>query len=170
MLIWFTGLFELHPPGCTVSRAVGCKPYIHENFMTTWRQMEDSLTLAWRAISAPQYIDQTRTASRDARIKPALNEMELHPTFSSRSSRVRPLHGIQPVDIVRSGRRPVRTTARRRTRSISKIPLLFTSHSGFGVHPAVVCIKWAIQRANSHSTVGEPSAMPGEFARRRTGP
>ncbi len=32
---------NFHPPGCTVeSRSTDAKPYIHENFMATWRQLE----------------------------------------------------------------------------------------------------------------------------------
>ena len=32
---------NFHPPGCAVdSRSPDAKPYIHENFMQTWRQME----------------------------------------------------------------------------------------------------------------------------------
>ncbi|MDR2513114.1 MAG: aldo/keto reductase, partial [Puniceicoccales bacterium] len=32
---------NFHPPGCDVSsRSADAKPYIHENFMKTWRQLE----------------------------------------------------------------------------------------------------------------------------------
>src|SRR5581483_4590805 len=32
---------NFHPPGCSVeSRSPAAKPYIHENFMRTWRRME----------------------------------------------------------------------------------------------------------------------------------
>ena len=34
---------NFHPPGCDVtSRSPDAKPYIHENFMKTWRKMEEA--------------------------------------------------------------------------------------------------------------------------------
>ena len=59
---------------------------------------------------------------RDARIKPAVNEMELHPHFQQPElfEYVR-AHGIEPVGYCPIGSPGARSaTARRRTRSISR--------------------------------------------------
>ena len=65
------------------SRSPDAKPYIHENFMKTWRQME---TLVDRGLvrhigTSNMTIPKLKLVLRDARIKPACNEMELHPHF-----------------------------------------------------------------------------------------
>ena len=37
---------NFHPPGCDVtSRGPDAKPYIHENYMKTWRKMEELVDL-----------------------------------------------------------------------------------------------------------------------------
>jgi alcohol dehydrogenase (NADP+) len=41
---------NFHPPGCSVdSRSPDAKPYIHENFMKTWRQLEKLVDLGFGA-------------------------------------------------------------------------------------------------------------------------
>src|SRR5208337_4224603 len=76
-----------HPPGCDVtSRSPDAKPYIHENFVRTWRAME---TLVDRKLvrhigTSNMTIPKLKLVLRDARIKPAVNEMELHPHFQQR--------------------------------------------------------------------------------------
>ena len=39
---------NFHPPGCDVSsRSPDAKPYIHENYMKTWRKMEELVDRKW---------------------------------------------------------------------------------------------------------------------------
>jgi diketogulonate reductase-like aldo/keto reductase len=73
-----------HPPGCDVtSRSPNAKPYIHENYMKTWRQMEKlvEMGLAKHIGTSNMTIPKLKLLLRDANIKPACNEMEQHPHF-----------------------------------------------------------------------------------------
>ena len=75
---------NFHPPGCTVdSRSPDARPYIHEDFMKTWREMEKlvDLGLTRHIGTSNMTIPKLQLLLRDARIKPAVNEMELHPHF-----------------------------------------------------------------------------------------
>ena len=75
---------NFHAPGCDVtSRSADAKPYIHENFMKTWRKMEElvDLGLVRHIGTSNMTIPKLKLVLRDARIKPAVNEMELHPHF-----------------------------------------------------------------------------------------
>ena len=75
---------NFHPPGCDVtSRSPDAKPYIHENYMKTWRKMEElvDLGLVRHIGTSNMTIPKLKLVLRDARIKPAVNEMELHPHF-----------------------------------------------------------------------------------------
>jgi len=92
---------NFHPPGCAVdSRSPGARPYIHENFMRTWRQMEKlvDLGLARHIGTSNMTIPKLRLLLRDARIRPAVNEMEIHPHFQQTGlfDFVR-ANGIEPV-------------------------------------------------------------------------
>jgi alcohol dehydrogenase (NADP+) len=141
---------NFHPPGCDVSsRSPDARPYIHENFMKTWRRMEDLVDLGLvRHIGTSNVtIPKLRLILRDARIKPAVNEMELHPHFQQkelfefvRSS------GIQPVAYspIGSPGRPDRDRTPDDTVDIED-PVIVAIAQRLGVHPAVVCVKWAAQ-------------------------
>ena len=75
---------NFHAPGCDVtSRSRDAKPYIHENFMKTWRKLEELVEggLVRHIGTSNMTIPKLRLVLRDARIKPACNEMELHPHF-----------------------------------------------------------------------------------------
>jgi len=75
---------NFHPPGCSVdSRSPDAGPYIHDNFMRTWREMEKlvDLGLTRHIGTSNMTIPKLKLLLRDARIKPAVNEMELHPHF-----------------------------------------------------------------------------------------
>ena len=92
---------NFHPPGCAVdSRSPDAQPYIHENFMRTWRQMEKlvDLGLARHIGTSNMTIPKLKLLLRDARIRPAVNEMELHPHFQQPElfDFVR-ANGIEPV-------------------------------------------------------------------------
>ena len=75
---------NFHPPGCDVdSRSPDARPYIHENFMRTWRQMEKlvELGLVRHIGTSNMTIPKLKLLLRDCRIRPAVNEMEMHPHF-----------------------------------------------------------------------------------------
>jgi len=145
---------NFHPPGCDVeSRSPGAQPYIHENFMRTWRKMEElvDLGLARHIGASNMTIPKLELLLRDARIKPAVNEMELHPHFQQPElfAWVR-AHGIQPVGYCPLGspNRPARDRTPQDTVDIED-PVIVEIAGRLGVHPAVVCIKWAVQRGQT---------------------
>ncbi len=117
---------NFHPPGCDVeSRSKDAKPYLHDNFMKTWRQMEALVDrgLVPHIGTSNMTIPKQRLVLRDARIKPACNEMELHPHFQQPEFfRYVVEQGIVPVGYcpIGSPNRPSEI-ARQPTRSISKI-------------------------------------------------
>ncbi len=73
-----------HAPGVGVdSRDPQAVPYIHENYMKTWRQMEKlvEMGLVRHIGTSNMTVPKLKLLLRDAKIKPAANEMELHPHF-----------------------------------------------------------------------------------------
>ena len=85
---------------------------------------------------------------RDARIRPAVNEMELHPHFQQPEFfRYLVDKGIQPVGYspLGSPARPDRDRTPQDT-TPTEDPVICSIARRLGVHPAIVCIKWAIQR------------------------
>ena len=143
-----------HPPGCDVSaRNPHAVPYIHENYMRTWRAMEELVDRGWvRHIGTSNMtIPKMKLVLRDARIKPAVNEMELHPHFQQpeffeylRDNGIEPI-GYSPIG---SPGRPERDRTPEDTSPIDD-PVIQLIAERLGIHPAVVCIKWAVQRGQT---------------------
>ena len=167
---------NFHPPGCDVSsRSEDAQPYIHENYMKTWRKMEELVDrgLVRHIGTSNMTIPKLKLVLRDARIKPAVNEMELHPHFQQpelfeyvRSNGMVPV-GYSPIG---SPGRPERDRTREDT-APTEDPVIRRIANRLGIHPAAVCIKWAVQRgqvpipfstnrshylSNLTATVGEP--------------
>ncbi len=145
---------NFHPPGCDVSsRSPNACAYIHEEFMKTWRQMEKlvELGLARHIGTTNMTIPKQELLLRDARIQPAINEMELHPHFQQPElfDYVR-RHGIEPVGFcpVGSPGRPERDRTPQDTVD-TEDPVIVRIARRLGVHPAVICIKWAVQRGQT---------------------
>jgi alcohol dehydrogenase (NADP+) len=142
---------NFHPPGCDVTcRNKDAKPYIHENYMKTWRQMERLVTMGLvRHIGTSNItIPKLKLLLRDATIKPACNEMELHPHFQQPELFQFCLdNNIQPIGYcpVGSPNRPERDRTPEDT-SPTEDPVVIKIAQRLSVHPAVVCLKWAIQR------------------------
>lgn len=142
---------NFHPPGCDVtSRSGDAKPYIHADFMKTWRKMEElvDLGLVRHIGTSNMTIPKLKLLLRDARIKPAVNEMELHPHFQQpelfgfvRSNGIVPI-GYSPIG---SPARPERDRTPEDS-SPTQDPVSIRIANRLGVHPAIVCIKWAVQR------------------------
>jgi diketogulonate reductase-like aldo/keto reductase len=145
---------NFHPPGCDVtSRSADAQPYIHENFMKTWRKMEElvDLGLARHIGTSNMTIPKLKLLLSDARIKPAVNEMELHPHFQQPELFQFVVdHGIQPVGYcpIGSPGRPERDRTPEDTSPADDPVIVKIAHS-HRIHPAVVCIKWAVQRGQT---------------------
>lgn len=165
-----------HPPHCDVSaRNPHAVSYIHENYMRTWRKMEELVDRGWvRHIGTSNMtIPKMKLLLRDARIRPVVNEMELHPYFQQpeffaflRANTIEPI-GYCPIGS------PARPERDRTPQDLAPTddPVIRAIAARMGVHPAVVCVKWAVQRgqtpipfstsrehllANLRAVVGEP--------------
>jgi diketogulonate reductase-like aldo/keto reductase len=142
---------NFHPPGCTVeSRSADAKPYLHDNFMRTWRQLEKLVDagLVRHIGTSNMTIPKLKLLLRDARIRPAVNEMELHPHFqqSELFEFVR-AQGMVPVGYCPLGspNRPERDKTADDTVDMED-PVIVEIAQRHGVHPSAVCLKWAVGR------------------------
>jgi len=145
---------NFHPPGCdATSRSPNARPYIHSEFMETWRQMERLVDfgLVRHIGTSNTTIPKLGLLLRDARIRPAVNEMELHPHFQQPElfDYVRRL-GVEPIGFcpIGSPTRPDRDRTPEDTVDIEDPVLVDIAHD-HGVHPAVICVKWAVQRGQT---------------------
>ena len=145
---------NFHPPGCDVtSRSADATPYIHENYMKTWRKMEELVDfgLVRHIGTSNMTIPKLKLVLQDARIKPAVNEMELHPHFQQPELfRFVVESGIQAIGYcpIGSPGRPERDRTPEDT-SPTEDPVILKIAQRHSLHPAVVCIKWAIQRGQT---------------------
>ncbi len=140
-----------HAPGVDVSsRDPHARPYHHEQYMRTWRQMEKLVERGLvRHIGASNMtIAKLGPVLRDATIKPACNEMEVHPHFQQPAlfqyvmeNNMAPI-GFSPIG---SPSRPDRDRTESDTVDIED-PVIVRIAQRLHVHPAVVCVKWAVQR------------------------
>jgi diketogulonate reductase-like aldo/keto reductase len=139
-----------HAPGVDVSsRDSDAQPYIHENYMKTWRQLEKlvDMGLVRHIGTSNMTIPKLKLLLRDARIKPAVNEMEMHPHFQQPELfRFVRDHGMVAVAYspLGSPNRPERDRTPDDTVDIED-PAIFAIAQRLGVHPAVVCLKWLVQ-------------------------
>lgn len=140
-----------HAQGVSVdSRDPHAVPYIHENYMKTWRQMERLVEagLVKHIGTSNMTVPKLKLVLRDAGIKPAANEMELHPHFQQPELfKFVTGHGIVPIGFcpIGSPTRPDRDKTETDTVDIQD-PIIVKIAQRLNVHPAVVCIKWAVQR------------------------
>lgn len=140
-----------HAPGVSVdSRDPDAKPYVHENFMKTWRQMERLVEagLVRHIGTSNMTVPKLKLVLRDAKIKPACNQMELHPHFQQPELFKFVMdNGIVPIGFspIGSPTRPDRDMTPEDTVDIED-PVIVKIAERLNVHPAVVCVKWAVQR------------------------
>jgi alcohol dehydrogenase (NADP+) len=142
---------NFHAPGVDVgSRDPHARPYIHEAFMKTWRQMEELVRrgLVRHIGTSNMTVPKLKLVLRDAEIKPACNEMELHPHFQQPELfKFVVEHGIVPIGFspIGSPTRPDRDKTATDTVDVED-PVIVRIARRLHVHPAVVCVKWAVQR------------------------
>jgi len=140
-----------HDPGVDVNaRDPHAVPYFHENYLKTWRQMEKLVDMGLVKHIGTSNMSRAKLELllRDARIKPATNEMELHPHFQQPelyqyclANDIVPI-GFSPIG---SPARPDRDTTPDDTVDIED-PVIVKIAQRLNVHPAMVCVKWAVQR------------------------
>ncbi len=142
---------NVHAFGVDVtSRAADAKPYIHEAYLATWRELEKLVDegLVRHIGTSNMTIPKLEMLLQDARIQPAANEMELHPHFQQPDLFDYVVgHGIQPIGFspIGSPCRPDRDKLPDDTVD-TEDPVIVQIAARLEVHPAVVCVKWAVQR------------------------
>lgn len=140
-----------HPPKCDVlSRSSNAKPYIHEEYMNTWRQMEKLVEkgIVKNIGTSNMTIPKLKLLLRDAKIKPACNEMELHPHFQQKELFDFCIkNNIQPIAYCPLGSpgRPDRDRTVNDTVDLEDEVLIKIAER-LNITPAQVAIRWAIQR------------------------
>jgi len=145
---------NFHPPGCDVtSRSPDARPYVHEEFMRTWRRMEELVDqgLVRHIGTSNMTVPKLELLLRDARIRPAVNEMELHPHFQQPDLFRYVLdNGIQPVAFCPLGSpdRPERDRTPEDSSPTSD-PVVVRIGQQHGLSPQAVCLKWAVQRGQT---------------------
>ena len=143
--------------------------------MATWRELEKlvDMGLVRHIGTSNMSIPKLELLLRDARIKPACNEMELHPCFQQPEFYKFVVdNGIVPIGFapIGSPTRPDRDKTADDAVDIEE-PVIVAIAKRLGVHPATVCVKWAVQRgqvpipfsiyrneylSNLRATVSEP--------------
>ncbi|WMJ90000.1 aldo/keto reductase [Anaerocolumna sp. MB42-C2] len=140
-----------HAPGCDGdSRNPDSKPFNVDEFMKTWRQCEKLVDMGLvRYIGMSNMtIPKLEAVLPLCRIKPVAIEMELHPCFQQPELfDYCVAHEIQPIGFCPIGS-PTRPDRDKTADDIAdiQVPELVEIAKAHNVHPAVVCLKWAVQR------------------------
>ncbi len=140
-----------HAPGCDGdARNPDSTPFSPEAFLATWRQMEALVDSGLvRAIGMSNMtVPKLEAVLPQCRIQPALIEMELHPSFQQPELFAYCVQkGIQPVGYCPIGS-PARPERDKTPEDIAdtQMPEVEAIAAAHGIHPALVCLKWAAQR------------------------
>lgn len=140
-----------HAPGCDGdSRNPDSKPFSVDEFMDTWRQCEELVDAGLvRAIGMSNMtVSKLEKVLPLCRIKPAALEMECHPSFQQQELFEYALdHDIVPIGFCPIGS-PSRPERDRTAEDVADTELeeVVTVAKNHNIHPAVVCLKWAVQR------------------------
>ena len=139
-----------HAPGCDGdSRNPDSKLFSVETFMSTWKQMEEimGLGLAKTIGMSNMTIPKLEAVLPLCRIMPTLIEMELHPSFQQPELFGYCMKkGIQPIGFCPIGS-PTRPERDKTPDDVvdTQMPELVEIAKAHGVHPAIICLKWAVQ-------------------------
>ena len=140
-----------HAPGCDGdSRNPDSKPFSVEEFMDTWRQCErlvDKGLVRYIGMSN-MTVKKLEQVLPLCRIQPAALEMECHPSFQQQELfDYAVTHKIVPVGFCPIGS-PSRPERDRTAEDIADIEMetIRKIAEVHNVHPAVICLKWAVQR------------------------
>lgn len=140
-----------HAPGCDGdARNPDSKPFSVDEFMDTWRQLESLVDqgLARHIGMSNMTIPKLEAVLPLCRIQPAMIELELHPAFQQPALfdyLIR--RGIVPVGFCPIGS-PSRPERDRTSEDIAatQMPVIVELAARHNVHPALICLKWAVQR------------------------
>ncbi len=145
-----------HAPGCDGdSRNPDSTPFSVERFIATWKQMERlyDMGLVKHLGMSNMTIPKLEAVLPLCRVKPSVIEMELHPSFQQKELvKYCVEHKIQPIGFcpIGSPTRPDRDKTEDDIVDI-QMPEVAQVAKAHGVHPAVICLKWAV--ANGHAPI-----------------
>ena len=140
-----------HAPGCGGdSRNPDSTPFSAERYIATWRQMERlyDMGLVKNLGMSNMTSPKLKAVLPHCRVKPVMIEMELHPCFQQPELfRYCLEQGIQPIGFcpIGSPARPERDTTPE-DKCDTRMPEMIRIAEKHNVHPAIICIKWAVQR------------------------
>lgn len=140
-----------HAPGCDGNaRNKDSRPFSVEEFMKTWRQCEQLVDMGLvRYIGMSNMtVPKLKAVLPLCRIRPAALEMECHPSFQQPELYDYAVaHQIQPVGYCPIGS-PSRPERDRTEEDVAdtQMPENVEIAKAHNVHPAIVCLKWAVQR------------------------
>lgn len=140
-----------HAPGCDGdSRNPDSRPFDTEEFMSVWRQCEELVDrgLVRYIGMSNMTIPKLKAVLPLCRIQPAALEMELHPGFQQPELFDFAVdHQILPIGYCPIGS-PSRPERDRTAEDVAdtEMPEILAAAEAHGVHPAVICLKWAAQR------------------------
>lgn len=140
-----------HAPGCDGdARNPDSRPFSVEEFMGVWRQCEQLVEQG-----KVKYIGMSNMTIHKleqvlplCKIRPAALEMELHPSFQQPGLFAYALEkGIVPIGYCPIGS-PSRPERDRTAQDVAdtQMPELVEIAEKHQIHPALVCLKWAVQR------------------------
>lgn len=139
-----------HAPGCDGdSRNPDSRPFFTEEFMSVWRQCENLMDqgLVRHIGMSNMTIPKLEEVLPKCRIQPAAIEMELHPGFQQPEL----FSYVKERNIVPIGYCPLGSPSRpERDRTAEDVadmemPEIVEAAKAHGVHPAIICLKWAVQ-------------------------
>lgn len=142
-----------HAKGCSVdSRNADSRPFFTEEFIRAWRQMEWLKEHGYvkEIAMSNMTVPKLKAVMPLCNIKPYAHEMELHPTFQQKELyELCKSYGIKIVGYCPLGspNRPERD----RTESDvadTQVPEIVAIAEKYGVHPAEICLAWAIQKGH----------------------
>ena len=143
-----------HAPGCSIdSRSPDAKPFLVEDFMATWRQMERLVDMGLTRFigMSNMTIPKLEAVLPLCRIQPVAIEMELHPSFQQPELYQYCVdRGIQPIGFCPIGS-PSRPDRDKDPKDVvdMQMPELVEIAKAHNVHPAIICLKWAVQRGQT---------------------
>jgi alcohol dehydrogenase (NADP+) len=142
-----------HAPGCDGdARNPNSVPFSADRFMRTWAEMEKihRLGLAKHICVSNMTERKLEEVLPRCNIKPALIEMELHPSFQQNAlfdycvqKKIQPI-GYCPIG---SPNRPDRDKAPGDIVD-TELPEVAAAARAHNIHPALVCLKWQAQRGS----------------------
>lgn len=143
-----------HAPGCDGdSRNPNSKPFSVDEFMNTWKQCEQlvEMGLVKHIGMSNMTIPKLEAILPLCKVKPAALEMELHPSLQQPELfDFAVAHQMAPIGYCPIGS-PSRPERDRTSEDVAdtEIPEIVEIAKAHKVHPAIVCLKWAVQRGQA---------------------